>query len=518
MKAGAGGRRMAASPCPPSSGCWSSSSSPPCRLRARLQARRPVRRHRPGLDPGDPPPASPIPSTSPSSGARCGSASLTTAHLPAARDARRLRHRPGRRAARATAADAARDRPLLDELPDPHLRLEGAAAPRGRASSTPSSASASSSEQAPLLYTPGAVLLVMVYTFLPFAILPIYAAAEKFDFRLLEAARDLGAAAARAPSAGSSSPASAAACSPPFLVVFIPALGLLRHPRPRRRPRRRDARQQDRPAGLRRPQPAPGQRPLGRSSSWPSCCRWPRSWCCRRRSGRRRSDPRGGRVRRSRFPLAITWLLLAFFYLPIVVAGRELVQRRALRRRLARGSPSTGTPSSSSTARSGRRSGTRLLIAVGATAVSVVLGTSRRVRPAPLPAAGCSACTTPSSTRPLVVPEILMGISLLLFFAAVGPRARPVHDLPGPRHLLRQLRRHGRAGAAAGFRRLGRRGGPDLGAGWWTITWRILLPLLAPGIAGRGAPRLHPLDRRLRHLVLRRRPRQHHAADPRSTA
>ncbi len=44
-----------------------------------------------------------------------------------------------------------------------------------------------------LLYNPEAVLLVMVYTFLPFAILPIYAAAEKFDFRLIEAARDLGA-------------------------------------------------------------------------------------------------------------------------------------------------------------------------------------------------------------------------------------------------------------------------------------------------------------------------------------
>ncbi len=44
-----------------------------------------------------------------------------------------------------------------------------------------------------LLYNEGAVLLVMVYTYLPFAILPIYAAAEKFDFRLLEAARDLGA-------------------------------------------------------------------------------------------------------------------------------------------------------------------------------------------------------------------------------------------------------------------------------------------------------------------------------------
>ena len=44
-----------------------------------------------------------------------------------------------------------------------------------------------------LLYHPGAVLLVLVYTELPFAILPLYAAAEKFDFRLLEAARDLGA-------------------------------------------------------------------------------------------------------------------------------------------------------------------------------------------------------------------------------------------------------------------------------------------------------------------------------------
>jgi len=49
------------------------------------------------------------------------------------------------------------------------------------------------SPDATLLYTPEAVLLVMVYTSLPFAILPIFAAAEKFDFNLVEAARDLGA-------------------------------------------------------------------------------------------------------------------------------------------------------------------------------------------------------------------------------------------------------------------------------------------------------------------------------------
>lgn len=44
-----------------------------------------------------------------------------------------------------------------------------------------------------LLYNQGAVLMVMVYTYLPFAILPLYAAAERFDYSLLEVARDLGA-------------------------------------------------------------------------------------------------------------------------------------------------------------------------------------------------------------------------------------------------------------------------------------------------------------------------------------
>lgn len=49
-----------------------------------------------------------------------------------------------------------------------------------------------------LLNHAGAVLLVMIYTQLPFAILPLFAAAEKFDFTLIEAARDLGASGWRA--------------------------------------------------------------------------------------------------------------------------------------------------------------------------------------------------------------------------------------------------------------------------------------------------------------------------------
>src|SRR5215210_886992 len=44
-----------------------------------------------------------------------------------------------------------------------------------------------------LIFTPGAVLMGMVYSYLPFMILPLYAALEKFDWRLKEAAQDLGA-------------------------------------------------------------------------------------------------------------------------------------------------------------------------------------------------------------------------------------------------------------------------------------------------------------------------------------
>lgn len=48
------------------------------------------------------------------------------------------------------------------------------------------------SPDAILLYNPETVLLVMVYSYLPFAILPIYAASSKFDFQLFEAGMDLG--------------------------------------------------------------------------------------------------------------------------------------------------------------------------------------------------------------------------------------------------------------------------------------------------------------------------------------
>jgi len=44
-----------------------------------------------------------------------------------------------------------------------------------------------------LLYNLGTVLIVMIYSYLPFAILPIYAQSVKFNYQLIEAATDLGA-------------------------------------------------------------------------------------------------------------------------------------------------------------------------------------------------------------------------------------------------------------------------------------------------------------------------------------
>jgi ABC-type spermidine/putrescine transport system permease subunit I len=96
-------------------------------------------------------------------------------------------------------------------------------------------------EDSQLLYNNGAVLLVMVYTQLPFAILPLYAAAEKFDFGLLEAARDLGASAWRA-----------------IWSVFLPGVSDVCGPGYCRRHGRRNAGQSHRLARGQQPEPAAG--------------------------------------------------------------------------------------------------------------------------------------------------------------------------------------------------------------------------------------------------------------------
>jgi len=76
----------------------------------------------------------------------------------------------------------------------------------------------------PFMYTDFAVFLGLVYSYLPFMILPLYASLERMDLDLVDAAQDLGASRSRAfwdvtwPLAR---PGVVAGC----LLVFIPAIG-----------------------------------------------------------------------------------------------------------------------------------------------------------------------------------------------------------------------------------------------------------------------------------------------------
>ena len=79
---------------------------------------------------------------------------------------------------------------LLDQHADPHLLLDPDPARRRprQQSAAPLGVIA---QPLPLLYNDGSILLGLVYTFLPFMVLPIYSTLERIDPRLIEAAYDL---------------------------------------------------------------------------------------------------------------------------------------------------------------------------------------------------------------------------------------------------------------------------------------------------------------------------------------
>jgi spermidine/putrescine transport system permease protein len=76
-----------------------------------------------------------------------------------------------------------------------------------------------------LMYTPTAVMVGMVYEFLPFMILPLYTSLEKIDNALLEAAADLGAPPWRA-FLRITLPLSVPGMIAGTILVFIPAMGM----------------------------------------------------------------------------------------------------------------------------------------------------------------------------------------------------------------------------------------------------------------------------------------------------
>jgi spermidine/putrescine transport system permease protein len=76
-----------------------------------------------------------------------------------------------------------------------------------------------------LLYTPTAVLIGMVYEFLPFMVLPLYTSLEKMDLSQLEAAADLGARPWRA-FLRVTLPVTMPGIIAGSILVFIPAMGM----------------------------------------------------------------------------------------------------------------------------------------------------------------------------------------------------------------------------------------------------------------------------------------------------
>ncbi len=76
-----------------------------------------------------------------------------------------------------------------------------------------------------LLYTPTAVVIGLVYAYLPFVILPVYGSAEKLDGALIEAAHDLGAGPLRV-FREVIVPLTWPGVAAGMLLVFVPAIGM----------------------------------------------------------------------------------------------------------------------------------------------------------------------------------------------------------------------------------------------------------------------------------------------------
>ena len=189
-------------------------------------------------------------------------------------------------------------------------------------------------------------------------------------------------------------------------------------------------------------------------------------------------------MKRSRFPLYVTVALLVFFYAPILVlvlysfnasryggswTGWSLTWYRRLweEREIWHALQNS------------------LVIAITATIASMVLGTT------------AALALHRFHTRlqrvhyvliytPLVVPEILMGISLLLFFAAIGLDLGLFTIFLAHVTFCLSYVAMVVLGRLQDFDDAVVEAAQDLGAGWWTIAWRILLPLLAPGIVAGG--------------------------------
>ena len=180
--------------------------------------------------------------------------------------------------------------------------------------------------------------------------------------------------------------------------------------------------------------------------------------------------------------MAVTAAVLAFFYLPIVVLvansfnparfssrwqGFSLVWYRRLFE-----SPEVWQALKNT-----------LIVAVAVTAISVVLGTLAAFALHRYAASRLQRVHYTLIYAPLVVPEILMGIGLLMFFVAAGVPLGLVTIILAHVTFCVSFVAMTVLGRLQDFDFSVVEAARDLGAGWGRIVRRVLVPMLMPGIA-----------------------------------
>ena len=186
-------------------------------------------------------------------------------------------------------------------------------------------------------------------------------------------------------------------------------------------------------------------------------------------------------MKRSRFPIVVTAAVMAFFYLPILLLVANSFNPARFSSRW-QGFSLVWYARLFESPEIWQALKNTLVIAVSVTAVSVVLGTAAAFA---LHRYGSSRLQRLHFTlifQPLVVPEILMGISLLMFFVAAGV----------PLGLFTIFLAHVTFCVSyVAMTVLGRlqdfdfsivEAARDLGASPWQSTRKVLLPMLMPGI------------------------------------
>ncbi|MBN2408120.1 MAG: ABC transporter permease subunit [Candidatus Aminicenantes bacterium] len=190
-------------------------------------------------------------------------------------------------------------------------------------------------------------------------------------------------------------------------------------------------------------------------------------------------------MRRSRWPFVVTMAVLLFLYLPIIILivnsfnasrfetgwqGFSLIWYERLFQE-----PEIWRAAKNS-----------LVIAASATALSLIIGTTAAVALHRFARSRLQGVHFGLVYMPLVVPEILMGISLLMVFVAVGIQLGLFTIFLAHVTFCTSFVAMTVLARLQDFDPSVIEAARDLGAGWGTTIRRILLPLLLPGLVAGG--------------------------------